>query len=103
MKNRKTKSIKEIVGILKKYNADIRNKFRVKEIGVFGSFVRGEQKRSSDIDILIGFEPGYKTFDNYMELKFFLEKVIGSKVDLVIKTAIRDEIKKSILSEAVYV
>lgn len=102
MRNKKTKSIKELVGILKKHNADLRNKFKVKEIGVFGSYVRGEQKRSSDVDILVEFEPGYKTFDHYMELKFFLEEIIGSNVDLVIKTAIRDEMKSSILSEAVY-
>ncbi|MCJ7459260.1 MAG: nucleotidyltransferase family protein [candidate division Zixibacteria bacterium] len=102
MRNKKTKSIKELVSILKKHNADLRNKFKMKEIGVFGSYVREEQKRSSDVDILVEFEPGYKTFDRYMELKFFLEEIIGSKVDLVIKTAIRDEIKSRILSEAVY-
>ncbi len=102
MRNEKTKSIKILVGILKKHNADLRNKFKVKEIGVFGSYVRGEQKKSSDVDILVEFEPGQKTFDRYMELKFFLEEIFGLKVDLVIKTAIRDEIRRSILSEAVY-
>ncbi|PXF57390.1 MAG: nucleotidyltransferase [Candidatus Methanogaster sp.] len=72
------------------------------EIGVFGSYVRGEQRVDSDIDILVEFEKGYKTFDNYMELKFFLEEILTSKIDLVIKTAIRDEIKQNILSEVIY-
>ena len=81
----------------------IREKFKVKEIGLFGSFARGNPKKRSDIDILVEFEPDYETFDNYMELKFFLEEILKAKVDLVIKDAVRKELRERILSEAVYV
>ncbi|NOQ33714.1 MAG: nucleotidyltransferase [Methanosarcinales archaeon] len=88
--------------MLRLHDPDVRGKFKITEIGVFGSYARGEQREGSDIDILVEFEKGYKTFDNYMELKFFLEEILTSKVDLVIKTAIRDEIKQNILSEVTY-
>ena len=96
------KSISTIVKMLRLHDTDVREKFKITEIGVFGSYVRGEQREDSDIDILVEFEKGYKTFDNYMELKFFLEDILTSEIDLVIKTAIRDEIKQNILSEVTY-
>lgn len=102
MRDKKVKSIGEIVKILKLHIIDMRKKFKIKEIGVFGSYVRGEQGEESDIDMLVEFEDGYKTFDNYMDLKFFLEDVLNSKIDLVIRTTIRDEIKQNILSEVTY-
>ena len=88
--------------MLRLHDTDVRERFKITEIGVFGSYVRGEQREDSDIDVLVEFEKGYKTFDNYMELKFFLEEILTSKIDLVIKTAIRDEIKQNILSEVTY-
>lgn len=96
------KSISTIVKMLRLHDTDVRERFKITEIGVFGSYVRGEQREDSDIDVLVEFEKGYKTFDNYMELKFFLEEILTSKIDLVIKTAIRDEIKQNILSEVTY-
>jgi len=96
------KSLSTIVEMLRLHDADVRERFKITEIGVFGSYVRGEQREDSDIDLLVEFEKGYKTFDNYMELKFFLEEILTSKIDLVTKTAIRDEIKQNILSEVTY-
>ena len=93
----------KIIKELKNNLATIKEKFKVKEIGVFGSWIRAEAKKESDVDILVEFEEGYETFDNYMELKFFLEEIYGKKVDLVIKGALRKEIKNDILSEVVYV
>ena len=61
-------------------------KFGVIEIAVFGSYARGEQRKDSDVDIIVDFKEGYKTFDNYMNLKFYLEELFGKKVDLVIKS-----------------
>ncbi len=87
---------------LKKYNKEIKGKFKVKEIGVFGSHIKGKAKKSSDIDILVEFEDGGETFDNYMDLKFFLEHIFHKKVDLVIKNALKEEIKEDILSEVKY-
>ena len=61
-------------------NKEKMRKFGVKRIGLFGSYIKGEQKQKSDIDILVEFKKGMKTFDNYMELKFFLEDSVFPKV-----------------------
>jgi predicted nucleotidyltransferase len=97
------KTIEEVKSILIKHKKKLRKKYKVKEIGTFGSYVRNEQKKTSDIDILVEFENGGETFDNYMELKFFLEDILNIKVDLVIKNTLRKEIERDILSEVIYV
>lgn len=76
--------------------------FGVRRIGLFGSFRSNNQHRKSDIDILVEFRRGEKTFDNYMELKFFLEKTFGRPVDLVVKEAVKLELKPSILKSVRY-
>ncbi len=77
-------------------------RYGVKRIGLFGSYLRGEQKEDSDIDILVEFEKGKKTFDNYMELKFFLEELFKRKVDLVIAESVKPELKKYIMESVRY-
>lgn len=77
-------------------------KYGVKKIGLFGSYVEGEQSRESDIDILVEFEKGEKTFDNYMELKFFLEDLFNCKVDLVVEGTIKPRLKPYILESVKY-
>jgi len=72
MSNYKTITKAKIITALKHNNKVIRNRFKVKDIGLFGSYVRAEQKKASDIDVLVEFEKGHKTFNNYMDLKFFL-------------------------------
>jgi len=76
--------------------------YGVKRIGLFGSYMRNEQGAESDIDILVEFEKGKKTFDNYMNLKFFLEELFGCKVDLVIIEAIKSDLRPYILGSAKY-
>ena len=88
--------------ILKKHEGAIKGKYHVRRIGVFGSFARGEEKEGSDIDVLIELEEGYETFDNYMDLKYFLEDLFGRKVDLTTVDALRPQIKDDILREVVY-
>jgi hypothetical protein len=88
--------------LLKKHGRKIREKYGVRKIGIFGSFARGDEKGGSDIDVLVEFEPGYETFDNYMELKFFLEELFGVKVDLVTLDSLRPQIKKAVLKEVSY-
>lgn len=97
------KNLKAIKKVLANHKKEIQQRFRVKEIGVFGSYVRKEQSKKSDIDISVEFLTGFETFDNYMDLKFLLEELIGLKVDLVVKDAIRKELRESILAEMVYV
>ena len=77
-------------------------KYGVKQIGLFGSFATGRNTNNSDIDILVEFEAGEKTFDNYMDLKFFLEDKLKRKVDLVIEKNIKPELKKEILRTVKY-
>ena len=80
----------------------IRQKYGVRKIGIFGSFARGEEKEGSDIDVLVDFNEGAKTFDHFMELKFFLEDLFGRKVDLVTVDALRPQLKEGILKEVAY-
>ncbi len=77
-------------------------KYGVKKIGLFGSYTRDEQKIGSDVDVLVEFEEGMKTFDNYMELKFFLEDLFKCKVDLVIKEAVKPDLKPYIFGSVKY-
>lgn len=74
----------------------------VKRIGIFGSFAQSLQKQRSDIDVLVEFQKGKKVFDNYMDLKFMLEKLFHRKVDLVIKEALKPRIKQNVLKEVLY-
>jgi predicted nucleotidyltransferase len=71
----------EILDLLKSHAKEIKACFGVKRIGLFGSFARGEQKETSDIDILVEFEK--PTFKNFMGLSFYLEDLFGRDVDLV--------------------
>lgn len=90
------------IEILKKNEETIRNRFGVERLGIFGSFARGKEKKGSDIDILVEFKKGFKTFDNYMDLKFFLEDLFQLRVDLVTVEAVKPQLKEEILSEIVY-
>jgi predicted nucleotidyltransferase len=71
----------------------------VRELALFGSFVRGDATDASDIDFLVEFD--HKTFDNYLDTKEFLETLFGRTVDLVIKSNIKPRLRERILSEAV--
>jgi predicted nucleotidyltransferase len=90
------KTLEEVKKILKENEAILREKFKVKEIGIFGSFVRGEQKKRSDIDILVEFEEpiGWEVVD----LHEYLEEILSMKVDLVSKGA---AIRKPLLWESI--
>ena len=90
------------IEILKRYESTIKEKFHVRKIGVFGSFARGEEKEGSDIDVLIELEDKYETFDNFMDLKFFLEDLFKREVDLVTVEALRPQLKDDIMREVVY-
>ena len=83
-------------------NKDKIKRFGVKRLGLFGSYIRNQQKPGSDIDLLVEFEKGMKTFDNYMDLKFFLEDLFDCKVDLVILEAIKSDLKSHILEDVRY-
>lgn len=90
----------DIFTLLDKHREEIRA-FGVRELGIFGSFARGEQTDKSDVDVLV--EMDLRTFDSYMNLLFFLEDLFGRKVDLVVKDTIKPIIRNRVLREAVYV
>ena len=71
----------------------------VKNIGLFGSFVRGEQTALSDVDLLVEFMPEKHTFDNFMDLTFLLEELLGRKVEVVTPEALSPYIGPHILRE----
>lgn len=80
----------------------LKEKYNVKELGVFGSVARGDNTLSSDIDILVEFSEPVGFF-KFVELEDYLSKILGTKVDLVTKKALKSAIKEDILKEVVYV
>lgn len=92
---------KKIERILKEHKKEIEKRFKLKEIGIFGSFVRGEQKKKSDIDILVEFEESIGLLE-FIRLENLLSDLLGTKVDLVMKSALKPRIGRYILKEVVY-
>ncbi len=78
---------------------DALRRLHVRELALFGSYVRGEEQPESDIDFLV--ELSENTFDAYFEVKEFLENLFGKRVDLVMKSAIKPRLRDRILGEAV--
>lgn len=90
----------ETTDLLKSHVQDIKSSFAVKRIGIFGSFSRGVQKESSDIDILVEFEK--PTFRNFMNLSFYLEDLLGRKVDLVTVKGLHPRIRPYVEKDVVW-
>jgi len=96
------KGLEEIRNTLTMQKRELRQKYRVKEIGIFGSYVRGEQKKRSDVDLLVEFEePSNLTLLDFIRLENYLSEILGVKVDLVEKNALKPRIGKRILEEVV--
>ncbi len=91
----------KILELLKKHEDTIKG-FKVQNMFLFGSVARGEETATSDIDILIKFQIP-PTYDMYMDLKFFLEDLLGRSVDLVTEDALRPEIKQYVEKDLVRV
>jgi len=93
----KLNQIKKTLENQKKY---LEEKYKIKEIGIFGSYIRGEQKKKSDVDILVEFEeePGLLTF---IEIENYLSEILNAKVDLVMKDSLKPVIGRFILKEVI--
>ena len=96
------KTLEEIKARLEQLKPTLREDFKVKTIGVFGSYVRGEQKRGSDVDILVEFKEPVGLFE-FMRLEFYLSDSLGVKVDLVSKKALNPDIGEYIKRDVFYV
>ena len=94
------KTIDEIKNTINKYKTYLSDSFKVKSISVFGSYLRGEQKENSDLDILVEFNETIDLFE-FIQLENYLAEILGCKVDLVMKDALKPRIKDRILREAV--
>lgn len=96
------KKLKQIQTILVSSKDELRKRYKVKELGIFGSYVRGEQKKSSDVDILVKFNPNATLFD-FVGLGNYLEEKLKIKVDVVSEAGIRPELRNNIIKEVVKV
>ncbi len=91
-----------VLSLIRGHQDQIRSR-GVRRLGLFGSFVRGQASEDSDIDILVEFETGHKTFDSFIDVALFLEELFGRRVELVTPEALSPYIGPRILQEVEYV
>jgi len=94
------KSLSEIKEKLAENKELLKRRFKVREIGLFGSYIRNEQRKTSDVDILVEFEET-PTLLEFIELENYLTELLGVKVDFVMKRALKPSIKEFVLKEVV--
>lgn len=94
------KDLEQILETLQFSKQELTSRYPIQRLGVFGSYVRGEQRPDSDIDILVEFQEPISLF-RFMDLELTLSQILGVKVDLVMKTALKPRIGQHILSEVV--
>ncbi|ALM75176.1 nucleotidyltransferase family protein [Thermococcus barophilus] len=91
-----------ILKVLEELKPELKSKYKVKSLAVFGSYVRGEQRETSDVDVLVEFSEDADLFD-LITLEEFLTEKLGIKVDVVPKNALRKELRQSVFREAIEV
>jgi len=96
------KTIEELIQILAEHKSEIQKKFKVKSIGIFGSYVRGVRRKKSDVDVLVEFAEPVGMFD-FLDLEEYLQNIFRLKVDLVSRKALKPKIGEYILNEVVYI
>jgi len=96
------KKIEEIKKILEEHKEELQDRYKIKKMGIFGSYIRNEQKAESDVDILVEFEEVPDLIE-FVELKNYLSELLNVKVDLVMKSVLKPNIGKRILKEVVYI
>jgi len=88
--------------LLRQHEQELKERFGVATIGIFGSYARGEEQPESDVDVIVSFQKDKKTFDNFMGTKFYLESLFKRKVDLVTDGALKPLIRDPILRDVIY-
>jgi len=97
------KTLSEIKEILRKHKKELKERYKVKSIAIFGSYARSEQKETSDIDILIDYYEPISLL-KLIELENYLSDLLGVKVDLITKNSIHNPyVKKSIEEDLIYI
>jgi predicted nucleotidyltransferase len=99
--NKMKKNKDEILNILKNIKNDINQRYRVKTIGLFGSYVNNKQKNTSDIDFLVEFEEDADLF-HLVGLSRYLEEIFNTRVDVISKPSLKEDLKQHILQEVIY-
>ncbi len=92
-----------IIAVLKKHKKDFEAKYGLIELGIFGSFAKGEENGFSDIDILIELKKDKKNIHNFFKLKRELEYLLGREVDLGLISSLKPIVAESIKEEIIYV
>ena len=92
----------EIINAMRSSKPEMEAHYGVQRLGLFGSYVKGRQRKKSDIDILVAFNRDIDLFD-FLDLREFLESRLNAKVDLVMESALKPAIGKRILAEVEYV
>lgn len=95
-------SVDEIIFFLKQNTEFLNRSFGVTRIGIFGSFAKGEQTASSDIDIVVEMEQSRKNIHSFLKLKRFLEKEMERKIDLGFEHSLKPAIKEKVLKQIIY-
>ncbi|MEI9479148.1 MAG: nucleotidyltransferase family protein [Deltaproteobacteria bacterium] len=93
-------SREKILQTLREHKDELRSRYSVNQIGLFGSYVHDAARKGSDIDLLVEF--GEPTFDHYMDVKFFLERLFQQPVDLVLADSVKPRLKPLIAQEVKY-
>ena len=88
---------------LREHRDELFARFDLNRLGVFGSMARGDAGPRSDVDVLVSFKKGRKTFDNYIDLKLFLEDLLRREVDLVTLDYMRPRVRARVMGEIIYV
>ncbi|MBI5555311.1 MAG: nucleotidyltransferase family protein [Elusimicrobia bacterium] len=97
------RKINKFEKLLKNRKMTLKKEYGVEEIGIFGSYVRGEDKRDSDLDVLVEFNKNACLgLLRFVHLENYLSELLGVKIDLVMKSALKPRIGRQILKEAIY-
>lgn len=102
MKAQKIHTKQDLLDSLFQHSEQIKS-YGVSSLGIFGSFIKESYTEDSDVDLLVDFEPNKKSFDNFMDLSFFLEDIFGRKVKLVTPQSLSKYIGPHILKEVQHV
>mgnify|MGYP001769883958 FL=1 len=99
-----SQSIKEdVLAKLKEHLPELRERFGIETIGIFGSVSRGEDRPGSDVDVLYTFRPGESTLANLVSLGAYLEELFGRKVDLIAERSLSPYIRSEVIAEVVMI
>jgi hypothetical protein len=90
--------VQHLIRALRAHMPELRERWGVRTLGVFGSWVKGEQRKRSDLDLLVEFDKA-PTFFEFLRLERHISELLGVKVDLVMKTALKPAIGRRILEE----